>query len=463
MSSTVLVVSILLGMSLRIRLSILITLLFMVVLVGAGAYIITNARHAVSEEIQSSARYTLQLVEVLLDSVDLSGRRGLQEMILDKLPTLDSARHLQISVLRQAQRVRPFPPQMRPVIVSEAPQWFVQLVQPAPMEFRRIIATPEEPYMEIIIHADPSDEITEVWYETRSVLFFLLLFIVLANALLYFTLGRYLAPIESILTGLERIEQGDYHLRLPRYKLPELTRISDKFNHMADVLLRSREENRQLTQKTLIIQEQERRHLAQELHDELGQSLSAIKAVAVTIEQKSSNMDESVRESAKAIGSFSERMYEVARNMMQRLRPSVLDELGLLLALQEMIDDWNERHGEVFCHFECKDRLLALGEEININLYRIIQESLTNVIKHAKAGEVYIKIKRSTEQLSIVISDDGNGFDPSVAQRGLGLLGMQERVQALNGMFEVNSEIKMGVRISIMIPLPNHSEAGESK
>lgn len=440
-------------MSLRIRLNILITLLFAAVLIGAGSYVISNARQAVSEEIQSSARHTLQLIQVLLDSIDLSAQLGSQELVLENLTHLESARHLQISVVRQAQRVRPFPPQARPVISSRAPKWFVRLVQPKPMEFRRIITASDGPGIEIIIHADPSHEITEAWYESRSVLFFLLLFITMANVLLYFTLGRYLAPVESILTALERIEQGDYHLRLPRYELPELTRIADKINHMADVLLRSRDENRRLTQKTLAIQEHERRHLAQELHDELGQSLSAIKAVAVTIEQKSSDMDPSICDSARAIGLFSERMYEVARNMMQRLRPSVLDELGLLVALQALIDDWNARHGEIFCHFDANDKLRDLGEDININLYRIIQESLTNVIKHAQANEVYIKIVRTPEQLSVNISDDGVGFDCASAQRGLGLLGMQERVEAINGKFKLDCDNKRGVKISIVIPL----------
>ena len=398
-------------MSLRIRLSILITLLFIVVLIGASGYIITNARRAVSEEIQASALHTLQLVEVLLESIDLSGQTGLQKLVLEKLSTLKSARHLQISVLQQSHMARQFPPQARPVISSEAPQWFIKLVQPKPMEFRRIIVTPDIKKIEIVIHADPSHEITEVWYESRSVLFFLLLFIVMANVLLYITLGRYLSPIDSILTGLERIENGDYQSRLPQYKLPELTRISNKFNHMANVLLQSKEDNRRLTQKTLAIQENERRHLAQELHDELGQSLSAIKAVAVSIEQKSSDRDESIRDNARAIGSFSERMYEVAKNMMQRLRPSVLDELGLLIALQEMIDSWNGSHGEIFCHFECNDDLRGLGEDIDIKLYRIIQESLTNVIKHADANEVHIKIDRQAELLQVTVRDDGIGFE----------------------------------------------------
>jgi two-component system sensor histidine kinase UhpB len=445
-------------MSLRVRLNIIITLLFVVVFIGAGSYVISNARRAVNEEIQASAKHTLQLIEVLLDSVDSSGQPGLQELMLQNFSKLESARHLQISVLRQSQRARQFPPQLRPVISSQAPLWFIQLVRPQPMEFRRRIALPGIEIIEIVIHADPSDEITEAWFESRSVLFFLLLFIVLANGLLYFTLGRYLAPIESILTGLQRIETGDYNSRLPQYKLPELTRISDKFNHMADVLLRSRDENRRLTQKTLAIQETERRHLAQELHDELGQSLSAIKAVAVSIEQKSLNLDASISENAKAIGSFSERMYKVAKNMMQRLRPSVLDELGLLIALQEMIDNWNESHGEIFCHFECKGDLCGLGEDVDIKIYRIIQESLTNVIKHASAKEVHVNIRREPELLTLSIVDDGVGFEVLAVQRGLGLLGMQERVETLNGTFEFESGINQGMNIRIMIPLTKNAE-----
>jgi two-component system, NarL family, sensor histidine kinase UhpB len=440
-------------MSLRIRLNILITLLFIVVLIGASSYIISNARKAVSEEIQASAKHTLQLVEVLLESLDLAEQAGLQKLVLENLSKLESARHLQISVIRQTQMVRHYPSQAKPEIISEVPQWFIQLVRPKPMEFRRIIAAPDKVNIQIIIHANPSDEITEVWHESRGVLFFLIVFMLSANILLYFLLGRYLAPIESILSGLEKIEHGDYHSRLPEYELPELTRISDKFNHMANVLLRSRDENRRLTQKTLTIQENERRHLAQELHDELGQSLSAIKAVAVSIEQQSLGADNSIRDNAKAIGSFAKRMYEVAKNMMQRLRPSVLDELGLLIALQEMIDSWNENHGEVFCHFECTNDLRGLGEDIEIKLYRIIQESLTNVIKHANASEVHVNIIHEPNLLSVSIYDNGKGFEASLIQRGLGLLGMQERVQALNGEIELSSDINQGVKIDIEIPL----------
>lgn len=445
-------------MSLRVRLNLLITLLFILVLLGGSSYLISNARTSVEEEMQSTAHLTLQLIEVVLANNAGSGRPDLQNSLLQHLATLETTRHLQIMVMRHGNTESRMPLQVVPPVSSDAPGWFVRLVKPPPIEFRRILSDADTPLTEILIRADPSDEISEAWDETRGVLIFLLLFIVLANLLVYFTLGRDLAPIESILTGLDRIEQGDYRLRLPRFNLPELSRIAEKFNHMAEVLLRSREENRYLTQRSMAIQENERRHLAQELHDELGQSLSAIKAVAVSMGQAGSSGDGSVKDKLDAIISFSDRMYDVAKNMMQRLRPSILDELGLLAALQEMIDSWNARHEDVFCHLQVDGDIGNLGEEIDINLYRIIQESLTNISRHANAGEVHINFLRefsrdNVNQLAVTIQDDGVGFDVTKTSRGLGLLGIKERVEALGGEYRLHTEKNKGVKIDITIPM----------
>src|SRR5690606_37368353 len=136
---------------------------------------------------------------------------------------LESTRHLQISVLSHGRESAGAP--IVPPVGAEAPAWFVRLVEPAPMQFRRVVAGPSIPYTEILIRADPSDEITEAWRETSGLLGFLLLFLVLVNVLVYLTLGRDLAPIESILRGLERVEQGDYRLRLPRFPSTEFSRI----------------------------------------------------------------------------------------------------------------------------------------------------------------------------------------------------------------------------------------------
>ena len=196
------------------------------------------------------------------------------------------------------------------------------------------------------------------------------------------------------------------------------------------------------------------------MHDEFGQSITAIKAVAASIDQTKHQDSEMLKSSAMTIGKFSDRMYEVARRMMRQLRPAILDEFGLISALQDMIDDWNARHEEVFCHFEFKGKFDALGEEVNISIYRIVQESLTNIIKHAKASDVSIRLNRDEKDqengslhkigIRLVIKDNGIGFDET-SHQGLGLLGMRERTEALEGSFVVRSAINQGVEIIVSL------------
>ena len=247
--------------------------------------------------------------------------------------------------------------------------------------------------------------------------------------MIYFILGRDLAPVETILSGLEGIERGDYKLRLPEFTTMEFSRISARFNHMAKVLLNSEEENKYLTQRSLEIQEKERRYLAQELHDELGQSLSAIKAVATSIEQTEGANARAVVESANIIKTISEDMYGVARGLIRRLRPTALDELGLVPALQQLADDWNSSHGERrFVTWISREIWSRITDEAKINIYRIIQESLTNVSKHAAAKNVYISLGNESQNesgLMLGINDDGAGFDMNETRKGLGLLGIR--------------------------------------
>ena len=447
-------------MSLRFRLNILITLLFALILLAGSFYVINNARTAVQEEMQSVAKLTLQLVEIALMSNAGSSTPEIHQEVLEKIANLESTRHLEIELYKSRSMGNMIPVRIIPTITSEAPEWFIRMVKPMPVEYRRVFRASETAYTEIFIRANPSDEITEIWNETKGVLGLLVLFAVLANILVYISLGRGLAPIESILKGLDGIEQGEYQLRLPKFKFPEFSRISEKFNNMAEVLQKSRDENRLLTQKSLAIQEDERRILAQELHDEFGQSITAIKAVAASIDQTKHQDSEMLKSSAMTIGKFSDRMYEVARRMMRQLRPAILDEFGLILALQDMIDDWNARHEEVFCHFEFKGKFDALGEEVNISIYRIVQESLTNIIKHAKASDVSVCLNRDEKDqengslhkigIRLVIKDNGIGFDET-SHQGLGLLGMRERIEVLGGSFVLRSAINQGVEIIVSL------------
>jgi two-component system sensor histidine kinase UhpB len=454
-------------MSLRFRLNLFITLLFALIFVSGSIYVIHNARKAVKDEVGATADLTLQLVNIALKSVAGSEKVGQQTSVLEKIAALESTRHLNIELYRTDDPLRSMPghPSVTEIpITADAPSWFIQLVKPAPIELRHVVDEPGITYTAILIKADPSDEISEAWAETRGVLGLLVVFVVLANVLVYITLGRGLAPLETILKGLDGIERGDYKLRLPAFNLPELARISEKFNHMAEVLNRSREENRFLTQRSLAIQENERRNLAYALHDELGQSITAIKAVAVSIERQSDKDVATINESAGTIIRVSNRMYDVARNMMRRLRPPSLDELGLVTTLQYMIDDWNARHQDIFCYFSFDGNMGELNEEINISLYRIAQEGLTNIVKHAQASTVKISlsvtkaissdVKNSyNNHVILTIEDDGCGFDTESIRPGLGLLGMRERAEALNGTLTMTSNSGAGLKIKIVIPV----------
>ena len=440
-------------MSLRFRINVLITFLFVTILALGAVLVIHNAKRAVLEETQSTARLALQLLEVAYGSSD-AGSEPLRARLRHQMAGLDSARHLHVALI-EGDGEQPLA-DLRPAADSGAPGWFARLVAPGAIEFRRTVTNVAGAPAELLVRADPADEIAESWEDARTVLGLVLVFALIANGLVYFTIGRWVRPVERIVAALDRIEQGEYKARLPAFHLPELHAVADKVNHMAGVLERSREENRYLRQRSLAIQEAERRALARELHDELGQSISAIEAVAVSIEQAGTR-DSQAAAAAGTIASISSQMYAVVRGMMRRLRPVVLDEFGLERALQELADGWNERHADAFCRLTTAGALAAVPDAIAIHVYRIVQEALTNASRHSNAGEVAVHVERrcvaGADTLAVEIRDDGVGFDAGTPHDGLGLRGMRERVDALRGTFEIGSGAGQGVAIAAVIPL----------
>ena len=443
-------------MSLRFRLTLVITLLFIAVLCAGSSYAIISARKTVTEEMQSAALLTSNMLTASISTIQSSGNLGLYDQLLSELAQLEATRRQQILIsldlgVGNAQPLQPPLP-----VDADAPVWFINLVEPPVMEFKRVFTSVGGSGTEVIIRADPSAEITEAWLETRNFLLLLLLFTALANLLIYIYLGRDLAPIEAILSGLERIERGDYRLRLPEFNSVEFSRISERFNHLAGVLLQNREENRRLTRRSLEIQEEERRRLAQELHDELGQSLSAITAIATSMEQSGSKTDQNVVESTRIIKTIADDMYGVARGMIRQLRPAVLDELGLVPAIQQLVDEWNSAHADTFCHLEINADCSMPADVVKINIYRIIQESLTNAARHSSAKNVYISLdnsRKNSSDLVLEISDDGQGFDPGKTRKGMGLSGIRERVDSMGGEFHLATEVNKGVKIAIILPV----------
>ena len=232
--------------------------------------------------------------------------------------------------------------------------------------------------------------------------------------------------------------------------------------HLSQDLLR---QNRLLTQQLFSLQEAERRHLARELHDELGQWLTAIQAEAAAICSSSGiEREPEIYANAQAIGNSATEVQSVIRRILQRLRPSLLDELGLTDSLQELAIQWRQHHPKIVFDLELDGNLGDLPEALNITLYRIVQEALTNIANHAQASHVKVWLRRipgvasEPKHLLLTMQDDGKGMDPSLPIKGLGMLGMRERVIASGGDFISHSAPGQGVRIEIRLPLVKQRE-----
>jgi signal transduction histidine kinase len=212
-------------------------------------------------------------------------------------------------------------------------------------------------------------------------------------------------------------------------------------------------ENRRLSLSHVRMQEEERKQLARELHDELGQHVNAIKIDAVAIRDWSDGQMSHVHGAACSLLQVTDHVQGIVRDLLRRLRPAGLDELGLSAALEHLAQSWRERNPATRLELNLNTAVDHLDERENITLYRIVQEGLTNVVKHAQAGHVRITLERDAQGILLTIADDGTGAAAGGAAAGFGLVGMRERVEALGGRFEIASLAGRGFTIKAGIPV----------
>ena len=214
-------------------------------------------------------------------------------------------------------------------------------------------------------------------------------------------------------------------------------------------------ENRKLT---AIIQEHvedERKSLARELHDELGQYVSAVKIFAQNIANRSKGKDKDIEISASSVTSAANQIYDGMHNIIRQLRPSSLDDLGLTETLNDIVSKWSNQYPNINLRLSIKGDIDDMGEVVNINIYRIIQEAMNNALKHSQADKVQIELKNINSKLIIKFDDNGVGFDTSILSKTkqFGLVGIKERVNYLSGTFSLKSIIKKGTSLKVEIPL----------
>ena len=210
-------------------------------------------------------------------------------------------------------------------------------------------------------------------------------------------------------------------------------------------------ELRELASRIEATREEERRHIARELHDELGQLLTAIRMKISHLKLEYDPEDEQFQERMQRIVGLVDKTIQQVRDVVSMLRPTVL-ERGIVAALEWLTDEFKARTG-VACELHVSEERIDLDEELAIALFRIVQESLTNVIRHACADWVLIELQHSNGNYHLKVRDNGKGFDPGQQKKkSLGLIGMRERVLRLNGELIIDSKLGRGTTVDVVFP-----------
>ncbi len=207
--------------------------------------------------------------------------------------------------------------------------------------------------------------------------------------------------------------------------------------------------NRELAQRLIQVQDAERLALARELHDELGQHCTALRIEATVIERARDPAQAAA--AAQRAASSAELLHEGVRRLLRRLRPAELDELGLAAALRSLCDSWESR-SRLRCTLVLQGELKGLGEALDTALFRVTQEALSNVVRHAHADEVRIELRATPAALVLTVQDDGRGLPAARRHEGLGLLGAAERAAALGGRFEATTAPGGGTCLRMTLP-----------
>ena len=445
-------------LSLRARINLLLALVLTIGLAINIARLVLEAAPRVQAEDQSVIRLAREFVETIVaglnEAPDPDAR--LNQIVHD----LSRLRH--VSITRQddaagkvADRAGENGDPRSP------PAWFVALVHPEKTFVSVPISIHGKPGS-LVITSHPDDEMAEIW---DGIVTQLEVGSAIAIALFLITMlvvGRALAPLQALSQAMTKIEAGCYDARVEPGGAPELAAICTKLNHLAATLGDAVEDKRQLAERAVSLQDMERKEIARELHDELGPYLFALRAHAGALLRLSDLHEPDANALRKHGGAILEQvnaLQQFNRRILEKLRPVGLAELGLREALGALLRLWGESHPDVTIDSKLSHSVDDAGETADLTIYRIVQEALTNVFRHADATAVNVTIEPAEQPTGmhgsrgcarVRISDNGRGIRPD-HKLGLGLTGMRERILALGGTLSIASD-DSGVTVEAIVP-----------
>jgi signal transduction histidine kinase len=325
--------------------------------------------------------------------------------------------------------------------------WQIDSTRNQMMQVER--ATPHSP-AELAVIEDHVERETEFLYRRLARVMSVM---ALGGIALAWSLTKILThPIEELVALTRRIQQGDFRVRAPVHADDEIGDLATAFNDMTASLAQKEAARQKLLRQVIAAGEEERKRVARELHDHTGQALTSLIAGLTALEKSSPN--------AAELRGLAEQTLTEVHDLSVALRPSVLDDVGLVAALQKHCSTFAQRRGvTVDCQAVGLDGV-RLPAEIETAAYRIVQETLTNALRHGHAQSVHVLLQRKATGVLVVIEDDGNGFDATrwretaVENDRLGLLGIEERAALCGGTLRVESRTGKGASVFVEIPCP---------
>ena len=311
------------------------------------------------------------------------------------------------------------------------------------------------------IAPNPASEIEERMGDTVRLCITLLFFSGATLLIAWWSADRALRPVRELQAGLQRLAHGESDAGLPPFALREFRQVAGAIDALAAALSDARAAQRQLARQLIQVQEDERRALARELHDETGQTLTAIGVTAAYLERHAAALlPRQIAECAQDLRRDVRTSREQLRGMLKRLRPHGLDGPGLASALRELLAGWQQRAATISFKLDMPAAgLPPLGEDAGLVLYRVAQEALTNVVRHSGAAQCRVRIETHAQSLTLHIEDDGCGLAPEGQTQGSGLLGIAERLDMVGGRLALAPAAPTGLRLQITLPLTDLTHA----
>jgi two-component system, NarL family, sensor histidine kinase UhpB len=446
-------------MRLRTRLNLVVAGLsaaFVIVLIAAE---IQSSRDSVREEIEAANRVAAQLLGRLASVYSTIGG---PDLVLQFLQQIGRVRANEVYLLSPTGEVLYRSPAATYKAGREAPAWFARLLTPqldkVTFELRGGV--------QLVVEPQSSRAVLDAWDEIARLSAIGAIMLVIVNGLAFWIVARVLEPIPVIADGLERIQRGELAFRLPPLAGYEANVIGTAFNRMAraveDKVRAERqardaetrlEERREMASLADQRVEEERRLIAHELHDEFGQSVTAIRSLALAIATQGGTRDPATGETARLISDEAARLYDAMHSLIPRLAPLSLDTLGLTATLEDLVRDWQRRHPTISIALR-HELPPDLGPSMTLAIYRVVQESLINALRHSQGSRVDIVVQSDPQHIVVTVADDGVGLPADWARPGhFGLRGLTDRVTQLGGSMKVGNRPQGGVLLTADIPL----------